>query len=248
MNKNTYKTKRKTKQRFLGLIIVLLISIIAIFLFSSSAKDSIAANNTLAPILKLTTNKTTTATAAPTNDVILVNKWHPIPENYVVDLVELSNGQSVDISIYPALQEMFDTARANGIYPVVASGYRTAEKQQLLMDEKIAAYTAEGFSSDKAVKKAKEWVAIPGTSEHQLGIAVDINADGTNSTADEVYGWLAQNAHKYGFICRYPAGKTTITGVNHEPWHYRYVGIDIATKIYQQNICLEEYLEIPIAL
>ncbi|HBE85746.1 MAG TPA: peptidase M15, partial [Lachnoclostridium sp.] len=113
--------------------------------------------------------------------LILVNRWNAIPEDYDVDLTELSNGQTVDTRIYPSLQNMFDAARADGVYPVVVSGYRTAEKQQSLMEEKIAAYKAEGYSASKAKAEAETWVAIPGTSEHQLGIAVDINADGVKS-------------------------------------------------------------------
>ena len=84
--------------------------------------------------------------------------------------------------------------------------------------------------------------AIPGTSEHQLGLGVDINADGINSYGYEVYNWLAQNAYGYGFIYRYPENKVTITGIANEPWHYRYVGVNAATEIYKRGICLEEYL------
>ena len=85
-------------------------------------------------------------------------------------------------------------------------------------------------------------MALPGTSEHELGLAVDINADNVNSTGQEVYDWLLQNAWRYGFIQRYPADKTDITGISNEPWHYRYVGLEAAEEITQQGICLEEYL------
>lgn len=87
-------------------------------------------------------------------------------------------------------------------------------------------------------EQAKQWVAVPGYSEHQLGLAVDINA----ATYD-VYFWLQENSYKYGFIFRYPAGKTDITGTAEEVWHYRYVGVEAATEIYERGICLEEYLE-----
>lgn len=174
--------------------------------------------------------------------LILVNKWNYIPDDYKVDLTELKNGESIDKRIYPALQKMFDTARSDGVYPIVASGYRSTEKQQSFMDEKIADYEAEGYAHKEATDKAEAWVAIPGTSEHQLGLGVDINADGIHSAGEEVYKWLDQNSYKFGFICRYPADKTEITGVMNEPWHYRYVGIEAATEIHDQDICLEEYL------
>lgn len=175
--------------------------------------------------------------------LILVNKEHCIPDDYEVELVELSNGQCVDRRIYPALQEMFDTARSEGIYPVVASGYRTAQKQQSLMDEKIAAYLVEGYSLQEAKEKADIWVAAVGTSEHQLGISVDINADGVHSAGNQVYDWLDENSYRFGFIKRYPEDKTEITGIINEPWHYRYVGKAAAAEIYCSGVCLEEYLE-----
>ena len=176
-------------------------------------------------------------------NLIVVNRWNELPEDYDVELTELSNGQMVDSRIYPYLQEMFDAARTEGVYPVVREGYRTAEEQQEILDDKIQNYINQGYSQVKAERTAKELVALPGTSEHQLGIAVDINADKSKSSNDEVYTWLAANAHNYGFILRYPQGKQEITGTSYEPWHYRYVGVDAAREIYERGICLEEYFE-----
>ena len=175
-------------------------------------------------------------------NLILVNRWNPLPEQYQVKVMTLSNGTQVDERIYPSLQKMFDAARAQGVYPIVASGYRTPEKQQSLMDEKIAEYKAQGYSDENAKTEAEKWVAIPGTSEHQLGLAVDINADGINSAGYEVYDWLDEHAHEYGFIRRFPESKTEITGISNEPWHYRYVGKKVAAEIHNRGICLEEYL------
>lgn len=174
--------------------------------------------------------------------LILVNRDHPLPVDYTIDTVTLSNGQIVDARMYPYLQEMFDDMRAEGIYPEVVSGWRTCEKQQQLMEEKIQEYAAEGYSYEDAKAKAEEWVALPGTSEHQLGLAVDINADGVNSYGYEVYDWLLENSWKYGFVKRYPEDKTEITGIINEPWHYRYVGYDAAKEMTEKNLCLEEYV------
>lgn len=176
-------------------------------------------------------------------NLIVVNRWNELPEDYSVELTELSNGQKVDSRIYPYLQEMFDAARAEGIYPIVREGYRTAEEQQEILDDKIQTYINQGYSQVKAERTAKEWVALPGTSEHQLGIAVDINADKSKCSNEDVYGWLAENAYKYGFILRYPMGKQEITGTSYEPWHYRYVGIEAAYEINERGICLEEYFK-----
>ena len=94
----------------------------------------------------------------------------------------------------------------------------------------------------KAKKLAENSVALPGTSEHELGLAVDIIADKSRSDNEEVYSWLAENAYKYGFIQRYPKNKTAVTGFEYEPWHYRYVGSVAAEEIYEKGLCLEEYL------
>ena len=175
--------------------------------------------------------------------LVLVNYKNMIPENYVPELTVLDNGRSVDSRIYPALQQMFDDMRAEGIYPVVGEGYRTAAEQRQMMDEKVEAYINDGFSRKRAEALAENEVAAVGKSEHQLGLAVDINADKSLSDNEAVYNWLARNAYKYGFILRYPADKTKLTGIDFEPWHYRYVGEDAAKEIYDRGICLEEYLE-----
>jgi len=175
-------------------------------------------------------------------NLILVNQDYRIPKNDDMELTELSNGESVDSRIYPALQQMFDDMRAQGIYPIVVSGYRTAGKQQELMDEKVESFISQGYSRSEAKTEALKWVAAVGYSEHQTGLAIDINADGVKSTGQQVYDWLADNAWRYGFILRYPKDKTNLTHTDYEPWHYRYVGTDAAAGIYEQGFCLEEYI------
>jgi len=119
---------------------------------------------------------------------------------------------------------------------------RTADQQQKLLRDKINAHISDGYSKSEAETLAQTWVAVPRTSEHQLGLAVDINAEKGKSTNEEVYQWLIKNSYKYGFILRYPANKIEITGTNYEPWHYRYVGKEAAKEMYAQGVCLEEYI------
>lgn len=176
-------------------------------------------------------------------NLILVNRNNCVPNNYKVDLTKLSNGKKVDSRIYPDLQNMFDNARTNGLSLFVREGYRTAKEQQQIMDDKIKKYQKDGHSKSEAKKLAEEYVAIPGTSEHQLGISVDINADTSKCSSDAVYTWLEKNAYKYGFIKRFSSDKTHITGVNDEPWHYRYVGEKAAKEMKEKGLCLEEYVE-----
>lgn len=175
--------------------------------------------------------------------LLLVNQWNSLPDGYAPELTELWNGESVDSRIYPDLQEMFDDARAVGLNPYVNSGYRTAQVQQSLMDEEINDYMVQGYSEAEARRLAEQWVAVPGTSEHQLGLAVDISMEDTaTQTTSNMWQWLMKNSYKYGFILRYPEDKTNITGISYEPWHYRYVGREAAEEIYRSGLCLEEYL------
>lgn len=175
--------------------------------------------------------------------LLLVNSTHPLADDYSVDLTELRNGQSVDTRILSDLQEMFDAARSEDIYPIVSDAYRTREDQQTLMDDVIQNYEDEGYSSEEASSKAEQMIAKPGTSEHETGLAIDIAGDDDyDQDTDSVLEWMNSNAYKYGFILRYPSGKESVTGAEAENDHYRYVGKEAAKVIHDQGICLEEYL------
>ena len=176
-------------------------------------------------------------------NLILVNQDYYIPEDYKVTLVKLDNGERVDERICPALLEMFEEADKDDVYMVVADGYRSHKEQEEVLKEKTKEYQKRVLIPWIAKMMAEKWVAIPGTSEHQLGIAVDINADAIHSSGQQVYQWLFNHAYEYGFIQRYPSDKSNITGINYEPWHYRYVGEDVAKEMFETDICLEEYLE-----
>lgn len=190
-----------------------------------------------------------TATEPPPDwQLILVNPWNELPDDFSVELKQLENGHAVDQRAYPDLQAMLDDARAEGLSPILCSSYRTLETQQALYANKVSRLMAAGYSQQDAKIEAGKWVAVPSTSEHQTGLAVDIVAsdyqrlvEQQENTAEQK--WLMENSYKYGFILRYPREKSEITGINYEPWHYRYVGKEAAEEIYEQGICLEEYLE-----
>ena len=173
-------------------------------------------------------------------NLVLVNPWNPLPEDFSVDIEPLDNTRGVDKRCYPQLQKMMDDCRAAGYSPYICSSYRTWQMQQENFDRQVEAY---GGDREKAARE----VAIPGTSEHQLGLAVDI-IDTDNWNLDEsqesmpTQQWLMANSWRYGFILRYPNGTTDITGIIYEPWHYRYVGCQVAKEIYERGITLEEYL------
>lgn len=177
--------------------------------------------------------------------LMLVNAENPLPEGYVPELVVLKNGHKIDKRVYPSLQKMFDDARSEGIHPMISSSYRTSAQQQAELDEKTEEYINQGYSPSRALEIAKTWVAVPGRSEHQTGLALDITtADASVQSAETVWKWLSENSYKYGFILRYPENKIDITGISNEPWHFRYVGKAAAKEIYKRGLCLEEYLKI----
>ncbi len=181
-------------------------------------------------------------------NLILVNPWNPISAYYTVELVELQNGQAIDERAYPELQDMMDAMRAEGLSPLICSSYRSAAKQQSLYKNRVYRFLQEGYSQAESESEAKKWVAFPGTSEHQTGLAVDIVSmdyqmldENQENTREQQ--WLMENSYKYGWILRYPNEKSAITGIYYEPWHYRYVGKKAAEEIYRRGLCLEEYLE-----
>lgn len=175
-------------------------------------------------------------------NLILVNVENPLPEEYSVDLSEITEGVVVADRIEEQLAKMIQDAEDDGVYLKVVSGYRTMEEQHQLYVDEIQLFLDEGYTKKEAENMAKQWVAVPGTSEHQTGLAVDINAMEDKSTGEEAYLWLAYHAREYGFIRRYPPDKVNITGIANEPWHYRYVGKKAAIEMKNENKCLEEYI------
>ena len=175
--------------------------------------------------------------------LILVNADHPLEGAFDGELTELRYGERVDSRIYPDLQRMFDQMREEGLSPRVMQGYRTGEEQKKRLDNKIKEYMGYGKSREEARELALQWEQEPGTTEHEIGICVDVSSEtGDNETANAVWKWMDANCAQFGFIKRYPTGKSAITGVKGEPWHYRYVGEEAAQEIMERGITLEEYL------
>ena len=182
-------------------------------------------------------------------NLILVNFETPLPDGFTVpELTQLRANQAVDSRIYPALQRMMDDARAAGLEPLVCSSYRDWETQTRLFNGEIQDWLDKGYSQADAETEAAKWVSRPGTSEHQTGLTVDI-VDLSYQMLDmdqaktPVQQWLMAHCAEYGFILRYPADKSAITGIGYEPWHYRYVGVEAAQEIMERGLCLEEYLQ-----
>lgn len=169
-------------------------------------------------------------------ELTLVNNDSGLPEGYTFTLTTI-DGVKVDRRIVGDLKKMMRDAKDAGYDIFLNSGYRTSTEQQQIFDDKIADFRADDYDDATARALASQWASLPGRSEHELGLAVDI---GTATPA--LYDWLAAESWRYGFIQRYPYEKTNLTGVNHEPWHYRYVGEGAASEMHAQGLCLEEYV------
>lgn len=179
--------------------------------------------------------------------LLLVNPWNEVPEGYSVEL-DTVEGYLVDRRAANALAQMLSDCRAAGFEPIICSAYRTQDYQEMLYRNKILRLLAEGVPNKDAPTIAARSVALPGTSEHQLGLAVDLISE-TYTNLDqwqertEVQQWLMANCYDYGFILRYPNGTSDTTGIIYEPWHYRYVGTTTAESVKASALVFEDYLK-----
>jgi D-alanyl-D-alanine carboxypeptidase len=180
--------------------------------------------------------------------LILVNKQHSVPAGYEFPLGELAANVQCDERVIDDLVMMLRDARNAGMNIWIVSPYRSGEKQENLFNYDLSKYIDSGMNYYDAYQLAAEAVALPGTSEHQIGLAFDIVnneyahlGEGFGETAEGI--WLAENCYKYGFILRYPADKEYITTIEYEPWHFRYVGREAAAYMTLKGLTLEEFWE-----
>ena len=179
--------------------------------------------------------------------LILTNAEYPVPEDYAVTLRDVSGtDQKVDERIYEPLINMLEAMKAEGLSPVVCSGYRTLDKQEKLFNRKVSAYVKKGRSKEESYALARQTLSVPGSGEHCLGLAVDFYTRSYHQLERAFEKtpegkWLREHAQDYGFTLRYDEGKEEITGIEYEPWHFRYVGIDVARYLKEHNLSLEEF-------
>ena len=186
-------------------------------------------------------------------NLILVNRTHPLPDDFEVELKSIGGGHKIDARAYDDYTAMVQAARKEGVYVYVTSSYRSMDKQISLHEAKIEEGVMMGYSYVAAKERAAEVVAVPGTSEHQAGLALDFVSSEYRRLDEKQentkgFQWLKEHCYDYGFILRYPNGKTESTGIIYEPWHFGYVGLKAAKEIKASGQTLEEYLgAIPIA-
>lgn len=179
--------------------------------------------------------------------LVLVNEEHPLDTKYKPELAQIREGSFVDVRIEEETRQMLKDAEDEGLNMYIVSAYRDYETQREVFNTTMVDWISQGYSPLEAYEETKKSVAVPGTSEHATGLALDITSaeygelDDKQAETEEAK-WLAQNCWKYGFILRYPPEKSDITKIVFEPWHYRYIGKEAAKEIMENNLTLEEYL------
>lgn len=178
----------------------------------------------------------------PNSKLVLVNKFHCLPSNYIpndlekIDVMYANDYKYIRKEVKKAFEQLSSDAKQLGYQIIAVSTFRSYHYQKNLY---------QYYVREKGKKYADNCSARPGHSEHQTGLSIDVmgeNMDYNRFAETKAFTWMKENAHKYGFIMRYPSGKEHITGFKYEPWHYRYVGKEVATTIYKKQITLEEYL------
>lgn len=255
-----YQIEKKKQQKYL--LILVLAGCLVIFLFGVLLQKA-QSEEELLPVDSVDQTKTENRIQNEEQEMVqipvladedgwkvrLVNGTTLLEEGYVPELVTVNSaGYQFDARAADALRSMLQAAKEAGLSPMICSSYRSWERQSTLFAKQVEKQQNMGLSYEDAYEKAKTVVAFPGTSEHQTGLAADLVAtshqlldDSQEQTAEQQ--WLMEHCWEYGFILRYPKNKSEITGIIYEPWHYRYVGNEVAEYIHENDLCLEEYWE-----
>ena len=173
----------------------------------------------------------------------LFNRANPISDDYNLDLMNVGGGHQMHAKAAQPLLDMIQSAKNDGISIWIVSAYRTNARQTANFNNSVNNHISQGMGRVDAEEATARWIAIPGTSEHEAGLAVDFNLIEERFDQTREYRWLIENSADFGFILRYQKETEHITGIAYEPWHYRYVGINHAKRIVEEDIALEEYLE-----
>lgn len=239
---------KKTALTLCSLFLIFIISIFVILMmymtidqkFNISPKLSSSEVNTSPDTKKLTIDFTEWNSSCDWN-LLVINSQNPISKNYEINLKSCRDSQ-VDAKISCYLNDMIEDAYSQNIKLWISSGYRSEAKQNELFKNKVKEYIKQGYTEKDSENLAQTIVAKPGTSEHNLGFAVDLNGVQNDFNSTKEFSWLNDNAANYGFILRYDNTKQNITGKIYEPWHFRFVGVEHAKNMKEKNLCLEEYV------
>lgn len=246
--------KRKLNKKKVAMTIVvfalLIIFIVKITTKDESIETSTRDNNTETNTTTVANNQPPQEEPPPTKKEItewnlqLANYENILPEDFTVEVEELADDKYFDARAIKYLKQMINDMMKDGIKDIwVQSAYRSVERQKELYDNSINKYLKQGKTQEEAERLTDEYINKPGSSDHNLGLAVDFNFVNNEFEETKAFKWLKEHGEDYGFILRYPSDKEDITKIAYESWHWRYVGKDHAKKMNELNMCLEEYIE-----
>ena len=253
----TSKVAQKRKINKKKLIIVIAIFILIIFLIVRSTKTTKTSAETNTSQTNNISENTNQQNEQPEQQpeekpkkqitdwrLVLANYDNILPEDFTVEVANIDSTRQFDARAIGYLNQMMNDMRKDGITNVwVQSAYRSVERQKELYDNSIQKYLKQGKTQEEAIALTDEYINKPGSSDHNLGLAVDFNNVDNSFAKLKGYQWLLENAENYGFILRYPEDKEDITKIAYESWHWRYVGEENAKKMNELHMCLEEYVE-----
>lgn len=248
MKKGNIKTRknktRKLNKKKVTIFIIIPILTITIIIVSTRKNKATKTSAENTPQIVNTTQEEQPKKELTDWRLVLANSENILPEDFTVEVANIDENRQFDSRAIKYLKEMMNDMRKDGITNIwVQSAYRSIERQKELYENSIEKYLKQGKTQEEAEKLTNEYINKPGSSDHNLGLAVDFNNVDNSFEELKGYQWLLENAENYGFILRYPKDKENITKIEYESWHWRYVGEEHAKKMNELNMCLEEYVE-----
>ncbi len=259
---NTYRTvvkrgnrkikKRKLNKKKVAILIILIIMIV--ILITKTKKKNKITETSVEQNSEITSETSTNEENQEQNPIegkeindwrlTLANYENLLPENFEVKVESIDGTRQFDARAIGELKDMMNAMRNDGISNIwVQSAYRSVARQKELYDNSVQKYLQQGKTKEEAEELTNDYINKPGSSDHNLGLAVDFNYVDNKFEKLDGFKWLKENAENYGFILRYPKDKEDITKISYESWHWRYVGVEHAKKMNELNMCLEEYVE-----
>lgn len=245
--KTSNKIKKLNKRKIITIIIITIILIIMIKYFKTKTVVETATNQVEQTTPKQEENQTNEQ--QPEKEITdwrltLANYENLLPENFTVKVENIDKTRQFDSRAIGELNDMMNQMKKDGITNIwIQSAYRSVARQKELYDASVKKYIQEGKTQEEAEKLTNEYINKPGSSDHNLGLAVDFNKVDNEFEKLDGFKWLQKNAENYGFVLRYPKDKEDITKIAYESWHWRYVGVEHAKKMNELNMCLEEYIK-----
>ena len=257
---NKRAKKRKLNKKKVAAVIILFIIIVLLIrkgtkhnktveTATQTNSNTVSSDNKITEYVQSNTTENNQSVETPKKKIddwrlTLANYDNLLPEDFTVKVSNIDKTRQFDSRAIDELNDMMNAMKKDGVTNVwVQSAYRSVARQKELYDNSVKKYIQQGKSQEEAEKLTDEYINKPGSSDHNLGLAVDFNYVDNKFEKLDGFKWLKNNAENYGFVLRYPKDKEDITKIAYESWHWRYVGVEHAKKMNDVNMCLEEYIE-----